>query len=149
MRTKSSIGRINAVEHGGDINEVTALKFDEDGGFTMAVGSSGGKGIDGLGMVMNTKYVGQDPVGLFTVLKPGLSKQNLKGGGCKHLTHLSARYQAEFSSSFFLGAWWGGRVCGLVLLYDLRSSHPMRVKDHMYGSAILDIKWHRTLYSER
>ncbi|KAJ6967917.1 hypothetical protein NC653_035986 [Populus alba x Populus x berolinensis] len=80
MRTKSSIGRINAVEHGGDINEeVTALKFDEDGGFTMAVGSSGGK----------------------------------------------------------------------VLLYDLRSSHPMRVKDHMYGSAILDIKWHRTLNSER
>ncbi|KAJ6749644.1 hypothetical protein OIU85_000293 [Salix viminalis] len=80
MRTKSSIGRINAVEHGGDINEeVTALKFDEDGGFTMAVGSSGGK----------------------------------------------------------------------VLLYDLRSSHPMRIKDHMYGSAILDIKWHRTLNSER
>uniref|UniRef100_A0A6N2LPV6 Uncharacterized protein n=1 Tax=Salix viminalis TaxID=40686 RepID=A0A6N2LPV6_SALVM len=67
--------------------EVTALKFDEDGGFTMAVGSSGGK--------------------------------NLTGGGCKHLTHLSARFQAEFSSSFFLGAWWGGRVCGLVCLKDI------------------------------
>lgn len=25
---------------------------------------------------------------LFTVLKPGLSKQHLKGGGCKNLTHL-------------------------------------------------------------
>ncbi|KAJ6371631.1 hypothetical protein OIU77_002029 [Salix suchowensis] len=40
--------------------EVTALKFDEDGGFTIAVGSSGGKGIDGLGMVMNIEDMGQD-----------------------------------------------------------------------------------------
>ncbi|OWM85471.1 hypothetical protein CDL15_Pgr019095 [Punica granatum] len=38
---------------------------------------------------------------------------------------------------------------GKVLLYDLRSSHPVRVKDHMYGSPILDIKWHRTLNSEQ
>ncbi|KAJ6756474.1 hypothetical protein OIU79_028795 [Salix purpurea] len=85
MRTKSSIGRINAVEHGGDINEeVTALMFDEDGGFTMAVGSSGGK---------------QD------------TKQN----------------SVLFS--------WG--LGGVVVFVD------------WYGSAILDIKWHRTLYSER
>ncbi|CAK7340222.1 unnamed protein product [Dovyalis caffra] len=98
MRTKSSVGRINAVEHGGDINEeVTALKFDEDGGFTMAVGSSGGK----------TLY-------------------------CILFVEITLR-----------------KVSVLVLLYDLRSSHPLRVKDHMYGSAILDIKWHRTLNSER
>uniref|UniRef100_A0A803LNN5 Nucleolar protein 10-like N-terminal domain-containing protein n=1 Tax=Chenopodium quinoa TaxID=63459 RepID=A0A803LNN5_CHEQI len=37
---------------------------------------------------------------------------------------------------------------GKVLIYDLRSSHPIRVKDHMYGSPILDIKWHQTLNSE-
>ncbi|KAF2314635.1 hypothetical protein GH714_028121 [Hevea brasiliensis] len=80
MRMRSSVGRINAVAPAGDIDqEVTALEFDEDGGFFMAVGSSTGK----------------------------------------------------------------------VLLYDLRSSQPVRVKDHMYGSPILDIKWHRTLNSER
>ncbi|KAH9621055.1 hypothetical protein KSS87_011836 [Heliosperma pusillum] len=38
---------------------------------------------------------------------------------------------------------------GKVLIYDLRSSHPLRVKDHMYGSPILDIKWHRTLNSQQ
>lgn len=79
-RTKPSIGRINAVAAGGDIDqEVTAIEFDGDGGFHMAVGSSAGK----------------------------------------------------------------------VLIYDLRSSHPLRVKDHMYDSPILDIKWHRTLSSEQ
>ncbi|XP_043695384.1 nucleolar protein 10 isoform X2 [Telopea speciosissima] len=79
-RTKSSVGRINAVTPAGDIDqEVTALEFDNDGGFLMAVGSSAGK----------------------------------------------------------------------VLIYDLRSSYPIRVKDHMYESPILDIKWHRTLNSER
>ncbi|KAI4348607.1 hypothetical protein L6164_009314 [Bauhinia variegata] len=73
----SSIGRIDAVRHSGDVDqEVTALEFD--GEFSMAVGSSAGK----------------------------------------------------------------------VLLYDLRSSHPILVKDHMYGSPILDIKWHRTLNYE-
>ncbi|XP_054802199.1 uncharacterized protein LOC129305974 isoform X2 [Prosopis cineraria] len=36
-----------------------------------------------------------------------------------------------------------------VLIYDLRSSHPIQIKDHMYGSAILDIKWHHTLNYER
>ncbi|CAI7755896.1 unnamed protein product [Closterium sp. NIES-54] len=30
-----------------------------------------------------------------------------------------------------------------VLLYDLRSSKPYRIKDHMYGSPIHSIKWHR------
>ncbi|MCL7037221.1 hypothetical protein MKW94_005171, partial [Papaver nudicaule] len=79
FRTKSSVGRINSAEHAGDTDqEVTALKFDEDGGYQMAVGTSDGK----------------------------------------------------------------------VLVYDLRSSHPTRVKDHMYGSPILDIKWHQTLNSE-
>ncbi|KAF5201558.1 Nucleolar protein [Thalictrum thalictroides] len=80
MRMKSSVGRINAVATAGDIDqEVTALEFDEDGGFLMAVGGSAGK----------------------------------------------------------------------VLIYDLRSSHPIREKDHMYGSPILDIKWHQTLNSGR
>ncbi|KAI3925811.1 hypothetical protein MKX01_003370 [Papaver californicum] len=41
-----------------------------------------------------------------------------------------------------------GTSDGKVLVYDLRSSHPTRVKDHMYGSPILDIKWHQTLNSE-
>ncbi|KAL2319234.1 hypothetical protein Fmac_028203 [Flemingia macrophylla] len=59
--------------------EVTALEFDGDGGFMMAVGSSAGK----------------------------------------------------------------------VLMYDLRSSHPIRMQDHMYGSSILDIKWHHTLNYEQ
>ncbi|KAK9106221.1 hypothetical protein Scep_023065 [Stephania cephalantha] len=80
LRAKSSVGRINAVTVDDDIEqEVTALEFDEDGGFFMGVGSSAGK----------------------------------------------------------------------VLIYDLRSSRPLRVKDHMYGSPILNIKWHKTLNSER
>ncbi|CAL8173038.1 unnamed protein product [Prunus armeniaca] len=41
-----------------------------------------------------------------------------------------------------------GSSAGKVLVYDLRSSHPIQVKDHMYGSPILDIKWHQTLNSE-
>ncbi|GAB4851743.1 hypothetical protein Ancab_031145 [Ancistrocladus abbreviatus] len=79
MRERSAVGRINAVSPAGeDDEEVTAIEFDEDGGFLMAVGSSAGK----------------------------------------------------------------------VLLYDLRSSCPIRVKDHMYGSPILNIKWHHTLNTE-
>jgi len=31
---------------------------------------------------------------------------------------------------------------GLVALFDLRSSRPLLVKDHMYGERIRDIKWH-------
>lgn len=79
MRTRSSVGRINAVAPTGDIEQVTALQFDGDGGYHMAVGTSAGK----------------------------------------------------------------------VLLYDMRSSCPLRVKDHMYGSPILNIKWHQTINSER
>ena len=33
---------------------------------------------------------------------------------------------------------------GLVALFDLRSSRPLLVKDHMYSSAILDLKFHNT-----
>ncbi|KAL2226031.1 nucleolar protein 10 [Sesamum indicum] len=80
MRTRSSVGRIDVVASTGDVDgEVTAIEFDGDGGYLMAVGSSGGK----------------------------------------------------------------------VLIYDLRSSNPLRVKDHMYGSPILNIKWHKTLNSEQ
>ncbi|XP_061356188.1 uncharacterized protein LOC133300623 [Gastrolobium bilobum] len=42
-----------------------------------------------------------------------------------------------------------GSSAGKVLIYDLRSSHPIRIQDHMYGSSILDIKWHRTLNYEQ
>ncbi|PHU05243.1 hypothetical protein BC332_26065 [Capsicum chinense] len=42
-----------------------------------------------------------------------------------------------------------GSSDGKVLIYDLRSSKPMRIKDHMYGSPILNIKWHKTLNTER
>lgn len=31
---------------------------------------------------------------------------------------------------------------GKVLLYDLRSSRPLLVRDHMYDTPILDVKWH-------
>ncbi|KAL2659707.1 hypothetical protein AAZV13_03G101750 [Glycine max] len=44
MRVRSSIGRIDVVGPSGDVNqEITALEFDEDGGFLMVVGSSAGK----------------------------------------------------------------------------------------------------------
>lgn len=42
-----------------------------------------------------------------------------------------------------------GTSSGQVLIYDLRSSRPFRVKDHMYDSPILDIKWHSTLNATR
>ena len=35
-----------------------------------------------------------------------------------------------------------GTSNGLVALYDLRSSRPLLVKDHMYGDKITDIKFH-------
>lgn len=80
MRTRASVGRLNAVEPaGGSDEEVTAVEFDGDGGYRMAVGSSAGK----------------------------------------------------------------------IMIYDLRSSSPLRVEDHKYGSPILNIKWHQTLNSER
>ncbi|XP_057430255.1 uncharacterized protein LOC130723284 [Lotus japonicus] len=42
-----------------------------------------------------------------------------------------------------------GSSAGKVLIYDLRSAHPLRIQDHMYGSPILDIKWHGTLNYEK
>lgn len=35
-----------------------------------------------------------------------------------------------------------GMQNGLVALYDLRSSRPLIVKDHNYGTPIKDIKFH-------
>ncbi|KAJ6805235.1 nucleolar protein 10 [Iris pallida] len=40
-----------------------------------------------------------------------------------------------------------GWSSSLISIYDLRMSDPVRVKDHMYGSPILNIKWHQTLNS--
>ncbi|GJN29786.1 hypothetical protein PR202_gb18040 [Eleusine coracana subsp. coracana] len=40
-----------------------------------------------------------------------------------------------------------GKSMASVSIYDLRMSSPLRVKDHMYGSPILNIKWHQTLNS--
>lgn len=37
-----------------------------------------------------------------------------------------------------------GTGSGHVMLYDLRSSRPMMVKDHMYRVPIMDIKYHRS-----
>ncbi|XVF56273.1 hypothetical protein PTKIN_Ptkin06aG0105700 [Pterospermum kingtungense] len=50
------------------------------------------------------------------------------------------------NGGFLMGV---GSSAGKVLIYDLRSSSPIRVKDHMYGCPILDIKWHSTLNFER
>ena len=36
-----------------------------------------------------------------------------------------------------------GTSTGMVALFDLRSSRPMLVKDHMYGDRIIDIKFHQ------
>ncbi|KAM0842099.1 hypothetical protein ACQ4PT_058582 [Festuca glaucescens] len=40
-----------------------------------------------------------------------------------------------------------GSSIGKVSIYDIRTSSPLRVKDHMYGSPILNIKWHQSLNS--
>ncbi|XP_039118261.1 nucleolar protein 10-like [Dioscorea cayenensis subsp. rotundata] len=40
-----------------------------------------------------------------------------------------------------------GSSTGKILIYDLRMSDPVRIKDHMCGSPVLDIKWHQTLNS--
>ncbi|CAL5050590.1 unnamed protein product [Urochloa decumbens] len=40
-----------------------------------------------------------------------------------------------------------GSSTGKISIYDLRMSSPLRVKDHMYGSPILNIKWHQSLNS--
>ena len=35
-----------------------------------------------------------------------------------------------------------GTQGGVVALFDLRSRRPLLIKDHMYGSKIVDIKFH-------
>lgn len=42
-----------------------------------------------------------------------------------------------------------GTSLGQVLLYDLRASTPIHIKDHMYGRPILDLKWHESLANAR
>lgn len=37
-----------------------------------------------------------------------------------------------------------GTASGQILLYDLRSSRPLFVKDHMYGLPIRDLDFHHT-----
>lgn len=38
-----------------------------------------------------------------------------------------------------------GTVTGQVLLYDLRSSKPYMIKDHMYGQPIRNIEFHKSM----
>lgn len=45
----------------------------------------------------------------------------------------------KFQGSLTLGV---GTATGQVLLYDIRSSKPFLVKDHMYGLPILDVDFH-------
>ena len=45
----------------------------------------------------------------------------------------------KFQGSLSLGV---GTATGQVLLYDIRSSRPLLVKDHMYGLPILDVDFH-------
>jgi hypothetical protein len=48
----------------------------------------------------------------------------------------------KFQGSLTLGV---GTATGQVLLYDIRSSRPFQVKDHMYGLPILDLDFHEAL----
>ncbi|KAF8114741.1 hypothetical protein N665_0034s0080 [Sinapis alba] len=41
-----------------------------------------------------------------------------------------------------------GSSAGKVFIYDLRTSAPIQVKDHIYESPILSIKWQRTLNTQ-
>ncbi|XP_020112876.1 nucleolar protein 10 [Ananas comosus] len=50
--------------------------------------------------------------------------------------------QFDESQGYLMAA---GSSTGKISIYDLRMSNPIRVKDHMYGSPILGIKWHQTL----
>ncbi|XP_072966669.1 uncharacterized protein [Typha angustifolia] len=52
--------------------------------------------------------------------------------------------QFDEAQGYFLAV---GSSNGKVVIYDIRMSNPLHVKDHMYGSPILNIKWHRTLNS--
>ncbi|KAF2587969.1 hypothetical protein F2Q70_00041030, partial [Brassica cretica] len=42
-----------------------------------------------------------------------------------------------------------GSSAGKVFIYDLRTSAPIHVKDHMYESPILSIKWQRTVNTQQ
>lgn len=46
----------------------------------------------------------------------------------------------EFSGALTLGV---GTATGQILLYDIRSDKPLRVKDHMYGLSIRNIAFHQ------
>ncbi|XP_024523152.1 nucleolar protein 10 [Selaginella moellendorffii] len=50
------------------------------------------------------------------------------------------------TEGLFLAA---GTSAGQVLVYDIRSSAPIAIKDHMYDAPIVDIKWHGDLSSPR
>lgn len=52
--------------------------------------------------------------------------------------------QFDENQGYFMAV---GSSIGKVSIYDIRMSSPLRVKDHMYGSPILNIKWHQTLNS--
>uniref|UniRef100_A0A0D9WLA9 Uncharacterized protein n=1 Tax=Leersia perrieri TaxID=77586 RepID=A0A0D9WLA9_9ORYZ len=52
--------------------------------------------------------------------------------------------QFDDNQGYFMAV---GSSTGKISIYDLRMSSPLRVKDHMYGSPILNIKWHQTLNS--
>ncbi|XP_018445265.1 uncharacterized protein LOC108817149 isoform X2 [Raphanus sativus] len=41
-----------------------------------------------------------------------------------------------------------GSSAGKVFIYDLRTSSPIQVKDHIYESPILSIKWQRTINTQ-
>ncbi|KAJ0255427.1 Embryo sac development arrest 7 [Hirschfeldia incana] len=41
-----------------------------------------------------------------------------------------------------------GSSAGKVFIYDLRTSAPLQVKDHIYESPILSIKWQRTINTQ-
>lgn len=45
----------------------------------------------------------------------------------------------QYNGALTLGV---GTATGQVLLYDLRSDKPFRLKDHMYGNPILDVVFH-------
>lgn len=65
--------------------------------------------------------------------------------GCDNIQVLCLQADAELTAVRFDDS---GLHCavgtsnGLVALYDLRSSRPLLVKDHMYGDKISDIKFH-------
>ncbi|GAU42505.1 hypothetical protein TSUD_101170 [Trifolium subterraneum] len=137
-RVRSSVGRIDAVGPSGDGDqEVTSLEFNGDG-LSMAVGSSAGKVVESSAST------------ILQVLAKFVDKQNRKLIGtcgiavkkCKLVRSVKFCDPQEGTEQL-------GSQIHSVLIYDLRSSRPVRIEDHMYGSPILDIKWHHTLNFER